>query len=133
MDMTTVLFIELPDIQLHYNPMFDSLYIVGSCHFRLYLFSHWNFSIPLFHPVFDPSVPYFAMPLHMAHPAPQPPAAPIASVATPPASPPQVVLDILLSLESNPSEATDSPFSSSGPDADYTPAGPGMANSYPIE
>ena len=71
------------------------------------------------------------MPLHVAHPAPSPPLAPpTAPVAAPPASPPQVVSDISISPESDPSEATDSPFSSSGPDANYTPAGPGMANVY---
>ena len=128
------LFIELPEMQLHYDPMFDSLYIVGSCRFRLYLFSHRDFGIPLFHPAFDPSVPYFAMPLHVAHPTPPPPPiAPAASVATPPASPPQMVPNIPLSHESDPSEASDSPSSSSGPDADYTPAEPGMVNGYPIE
>ena len=90
MEATTVLFIELPEMQLHYDPMFDSLYIVGSCRFRLYLFSHRDFGIPLFHPAFDPSVPYFVMPLHVAHPAPPPPlAAPVAPVATPLASPPR--------------------------------------------
>ena len=111
--------------------MFDSLYIVGSCHFRLYLFSHQDFGVLIFHPTFDPSVPYFAMPLHVAHPAPPPPpAAPVAPIATPPASPTQVVPDIPLSPESDPSEASDSPSFSSGPDADYTPAGLGMANGY---
>ena len=98
MEAMTVLFIELPEMQLHYDPMFDSLYIVGSCRFRLYLFSHRDFGIPLFHPAFDPLVPYFAMPLHVAHLAPLPPlVAPVALVATPPASPPQVVSDIPLS------------------------------------
>ena len=134
MEVTAILFIELPEMQLHYDPMFDSLYIVGSCRFRLYLFSHRDFGIPLFHPVFDPSVPYFAMPLNVAHPAPPPPPAapttPIALVATTPASPPQVVPGISLSTESNPSEDSDSPSSSSRPNADYTPTEPGMANGY---
>ena len=35
MEVTTVLFIELPEMQLHYNPMFDFLYIVGSYRFQL--------------------------------------------------------------------------------------------------
>ena len=81
--MDATVFLEIPDMQLHYDPMFDSLYIVGSYHFRLYLFSHRDFAIPPYHTAFDPAVPYFAMPLHVAHPA--PPAAP---VITPPASPP---------------------------------------------
>ena len=87
MDVTTVLLLEIPDMQLHYDPMFDSLYIVGSCHFRLYLFSRRDFVIPLFHPTFDPSIPYFAIPLHVAHAAPPPP--PAALATTPPASPPR--------------------------------------------
>ena len=95
MDVMAVLCLEFPDMQLHYDPMFDSLYIVGSCHFRLYLFSHRDFTIPLFHLAFDPSVPYFAIPLHVAHPArPPPPAALAAPAAIPPTSPPLVVSDI---------------------------------------
>ena len=135
MDEMAILFIEVPDIELHYDPMFNSLYIVGSCRFWLYFFSHRDFTIPFLHPAFDPSVPYFAMPLHVSHPAPPPPppTAPVAPVATPPASPPQVVLDIPLNSESNPFEATYSHSSSSGLDADYTPAGPGMANGYLTE
>ena len=86
MDATTTLFLEFPDLQLHHDQMFDSLYIVGSCHFRLYLCSHKDFTIPLFHPTFDPSVPYFAIPLHVAHLVPPPPpAAPTTPTATPPA------------------------------------------------
>ena len=117
--------------------MFDFLCIVSSCRFRLYLFSHRDFGIPLFHSAFDPSVPYFAMPLHVAHPAPPPPpaalASPVASVATPSASPPQVVPDIPLSPKSDPSKASDLPSSSFGPDADYTPVGPSMVNGYLTE
>ena len=125
MDTTATLFFEIPEMQLHYDPMYDSLYIVGSCHFRLYLFSNRNFAAPLFHPAFDPIALYFVIPLHVAHPAPSPiPAAP------PPASPPQVVPDIPLSPMSDPSEASGSSSSSSGPSADYSSAGPGMANGY---
>ena len=134
MDVMAVLFLEFPYMQLQYDPMFDSLYIVGSCRFRLYLFSHRDFAIPLCHPAFDPSVPYFSIHLHVVHLAPPPPpTAPVALVATPPASPTQVVLDISLSFESDPSEATDSPSSSSRPDVDYTSAGPGMANCFLME
>ena len=53
MEVMTILFIELPDMQLHYDPMFDSLYIVGSFHFQLSFFSHRDFGIPFFHPTFD--------------------------------------------------------------------------------
>ena len=130
-DAMTVLFLEFPDMQLHYDPMFDSLYTVGSCHFHLYFFSHRDFAIPLFHPGFDPSIPYFAIPLHVAHPAPpQPPAAPATLVAFPLAPPPQVVLVIPLGLQSDSFEPFDSPFSSSGPNAGYIPAGLSMANGY---
>ena len=70
-----ILFFKIPDMPLHYDPMFDSLYIVGSCRFRLYPFSHKDFAIPLFHLAFDSSIPYFAIPLHVAHPSPPPPPA----------------------------------------------------------
>ena len=131
MDTTATPFIEIPDIELHYDPMYDSLYIVGSRHFHLYLFSNKNFAAPLFHPAFDPPAPYFAIPLHVAHPAlPLAPAAPAASL---PASPLQVVPDFLLSPESDPSEASGSSSSSSGPSADYFPVEPAMANGYLTE
>ena len=131
MDTTATLFIELPDIQLHYDPMYDSLYIAGTCHFRFYLFSNRNFATPLLHPAFDPAAPYFAIPLHVAHPPPPP--APAASESPPSASPPQVVPDLPLSPMSVPSEASGSSSSSLGPSTDYSPAGPGMANGYLTE
>ena len=131
MDTTAVLFLEIPDMQLHYDLMFDSLYIVGSCHFHLHVFSNRNFAAPLFHSAFDLVVPYFTIPLHVAHPAPPP--APIAPATPPPASPLQVVPDILFNPESNQSEASGSSSSSSGSDAGYSPAGPGMANGYLTE
>ena len=87
MDATAVLFLELPDVQLHYDPMFDSLYIICSYRFYLYFFGRRDFSVPLFHPAFNPSVPYFTIPLHVAHPTPPPPLVPVASVASLPASP----------------------------------------------
>ena len=110
--------------------MFDSLYIVDSWHFRLYLFSHKDFTISLFHPAFNPSVPYFAIPLHVTHSAPPPPfTAPAALLA----SPAQVVPDLPLSSDNDPSEATNSPSSSLGPYADYIPARPDMANGFLTE
>ena len=119
MEATTVLFVEIPDIQLYYDSMFHSLYIVGSCRFRIYFFSGRDFVVPLFHPVFDPSTPYIAFPLHIAHPS--PPAAPLAALPLGfPADP--------LNPESDPSEATGS-SSSSGLD-DYAPAETGIANDY---
>ena len=115
-------------MQLHYDPKYDSLYIVGSCHFRLYLFSNRNFAALLFHPAFDPAAPYFAIPLHVTHPAP-----PLAPIVPSPASPPQVVPDIPLSPMSDPSEASGSSSSSSGSSVDYSPAGSGVANDYLTE
>ena len=130
MDTTAVLFLEIPNMQLHYDPMSDSLYIAGSCRFCLYLFSNRNFAVPLFHPAFDPAIPYFAFPLHVAHPAPPPAlAAPATPVAPPPMSPPQVARNILLNSESDPYEASGS-SSSSGSNAGYSPVGPGMANGF---
>ena len=134
MDTTIVLFLEFPDLQLHHDQMFDSLYIVGSCRFHLYFFSHRDFAIPLFHPAFDLSIPYFIIPLHVAHPAPSsPPTAPAALTVAPPASPTQVVPQLPLSSDSDPSEATNSPSSSFEPDVDYTLAGPDMANDFLAE
>ena len=47
MDVTAVLFIELLDMQLHCDSMFDSLYIVGSCRFWLYLLAIGTWHSPL--------------------------------------------------------------------------------------
>ena len=99
----TILFVEILDMQLHYDPIFDSLYIVGSCRFRIYFFSDRDFAVPLFDPTFDPSTPYIAFPLHVAHPTPL--ATPLA------ASPPGFPTDPL-DPESDPSEATGSSSSS---------------------
>ena len=70
MDVTVVLFIEILDLQLHYDPMFDSLYIIITSHFRLYFFTRRDFVVPFFHPLFDSAAPYIASSLHMAHLAP---------------------------------------------------------------
>ena len=83
-DATIVLFIEFLDLQLHYDPMFCSLYMTGTCRFCFYFFFHRDFVVPLFHPLFDLTTPYIAIALHVAHPAPPP----AAHIATPPASPP---------------------------------------------
>ena len=84
MDAMAVLFITFPDLQFHYDPMFDSLYITGTCHFRLYFFARRDFAVPLFHPLFDLTAPYIAISLQVAYPAP-PAVSPIAPSA--PASP----------------------------------------------
>ena len=127
MDVTVVLFIEILDLRLHYDPMFDSLYIASTSHFCLYFFTCRDFVVPFFHPLFDPVAPYIAISLHMAHPA--PPVAPPA-LASPPTSPPQVVPSLSLDDE-DPSEAVESSSSSSsGPSCYYTLAEPGMANGF---
>ena len=90
-----VLFIELPDLHFHLDPVVDSVYIAGSCRFLFYFFFLRDFTVPITHPLFDPSTPYIAIPLYMAHPFP-PPAAAVAPVV-PPALAPQQVPSISLS------------------------------------
>ena len=65
-------FIEFPDLQFHHDPMFDSLYITGTCHFRLYFFACRDFAVSLFHLLFDPAAPYIAIPLTWSIQQPQP-------------------------------------------------------------
>ena len=115
-DMTVVLFIEFPDLEVQYDTVFGSLYITGTCHFRFYFFTLRDFTVPLFHLQFDPAAPYIAIALHMAHLARLAPPA-----TTPPASPPQVIP--ALPSESDPfEELPSSSSSSSRPSADYIPA-----------
>ena len=124
MDATTVLFIEFPDLQFHYDAMFDSLYITGACHFHMYFFAHRDFAVPFFHPLFDLAAPYIAIFLQVAHPA--PPTTPPA-----PASPPQVVPSLSFDDDEDLSEASASSYGlSSGPSDNYTPAKLGMANEF---
>ena len=105
---TIIIFTELPEWHLHYDPILDSLYITATCCFRLYIFFFHDFIVPLFSPSFDPTAPFLAMPIYMAHPA-APPAAALASL---PASTPQVVPSF--PFESDPSEelASSSPSTS---------------------
>ena len=95
MDMAAivVLFAELPELQLHLDPVLDSIYITATCCVRLYIFFHRDFAVPLFNPLFDLVTPFLAILLHMDHTAAPP---------TTPTSPPQVVPS--LSFESDPSE-----------------------------
>ena len=118
MDMAVmaILFIELLELQFHLDPMIESVYIIGTCHFCLHFFFRRDFAVPLSHPLFDPAVPFIAIPLHLAHPA--------ALTIPPPPSPPQIVPF----SDYNPLEAVDS--SSSTPDDGYTPADLGIANGY---
>ena len=128
MDAIAVLFIEFLDLQVHYDPVFGSLYITDTCHFHFYFFTLRDFAVPLFHLQFDPTAPYIAIALHMAHFA--PPAPPTAAPpASPLASPPQVVL--ALPSESDPSEELPSSFSpSSRPSTNYILAKHGMVNGF---
>ena len=124
MDVTAVLFIEFLDLQFHYDPMFNFLYIIGACHFCLHFFADIDFSVPLFHLLFDLAAPYLAISFQVAHPA--PPAAPPSS-----ASPPQVVPSLSLDDDEDPSEAsTSSHGSSSWPKDSYTLGKPDMANKF---
>ena len=86
---TCILFIELPNLHFHLDPVIDSVYIAGSCRFHFYFFFHRDFVVPLTHPLFDPTAPYIAIPLYMAHPFPPPLAAAAAALVVTPASPPQ--------------------------------------------
>ena len=88
-----ILFIKFPDLHLHLDPILDSVYIAGSCYFHFYFFFSRDFVIPLTHPLFDPTAPYIAIPIYMAHPFPPPAAAP----ATSPVASPQQVPSISLS------------------------------------
>ena len=105
----SILFIEFPDLHFHLDLVIDSVYIAGSYRFHFYFFFCKDFAVPLSHPLFDPSAPYIAIPLYMAHPfPPPPPPAAVAATIVPPASPPQQVPSISLSDDDDPSEATSS-------------------------
>ena len=122
-----ILFIELPNLQFHIDPMIDSVYITGTCRFRLYFFFHRDFAVPLFHLLFGPTVPFIVIPLHMAQPAPPP----VPLTATPPTSPPQVVPSLSLDDDDDPLEVSaSSPGSSFEPSDSYTPAELGVANGF---
>ena len=122
MDMaaTIILFAEMPGLQWHYDYVIESLYMTATCQFRLYIFFHWDFVVPLFSLLFDPVAPFLAISLHMAHPIPP-------HQVQPPVAPPRPAHPA--SSESKPSEMVDSSSSSSssGPDDDYAPADSGMA------
>ena len=123
---TGILFIEFPDLQFHIDPVIGSVCITGTCHFRLYFLFRRDFAVHLSHSLFDFSVSFIAIPLHMAYPAPPP--TPLG--ATRPTSPLQVV-PFLSPDDEDPSEASESSSSSSfGPSEDYTLAEPGMANRF---
>ena len=94
MDMatTSILFIEFPELLFHLDPVIDSVYITGTCHFRLYFFYRRDIVVPFSHPLFDLATPFIAIPIHMAHPATPPTTPPVPS----PTSPPQIVPSLSL-------------------------------------
>ena len=128
MAVMAILFNEFPELQFHLDPVLDSVYITGTCHFCLYFFFHRDFAIPLSHPLFDPATAFIAIPLHMAHPVASAAAPPPAAPMSPPASPPQVVSS--LSAESCPLEEAASSSLSSAPGDDYVPTDPSMVNGF---
>ena len=83
---TGVLFVEFPELHFHLDPIIDSVYITSGCHFHFYFFFSRNFVVPLSHPLFDPTTPYIAIPIYVAHPFPPPAAAaaPATSLTTSP-------------------------------------------------
>ena len=122
--MTVVLFADLPELQLHFDLMLDSIYITATYRVRLYIFFLRDFAVPLFSPLFDPVAPFLAVPLHMAHPA-----IPSIPPVPPPTSPPQVVPS--LSSDGDPSEVADSSSTLSFTlDDSYALADPSMANGF---
>ena len=113
--MAIILYTEVPEWQWHYDLALDSLYLMATARFRLYVFFHRAFVVPLFSLLFDPTTLYLAVPVYMAHP-PAPP-------------PPQPVYQG--SSESDRAEPMDSSSSSSGaPDDDYALADSNMANGF---
>ena len=114
---TIIFYAEVPEWQWHYDMALDSLYLMATARFRLYVFFHHSFATPIHSPLFDPAFPYLAIPVHLTHPpAPAPP-------------PPQPVQQV--PPESDPSEEMDSSSSSSGASDDsYAPADSGMTNGF---
>ena len=118
---TIILFVEMPELQWHYNHVIDSLYMTATCQLCLYIFFHRDFVVPLFSPLFDPASPFLAILLYIAHPIPP-------SVA-PPTTPPQLAHPT--SFENDPSEMVDSfSSSSSALDNNCAPIDSGMANRF---
>ena len=107
--------------------MINSVYITDAYRFYLYFFFLRDFVVPLSHPLFDLTAPFIAISLHMVHPT--PPLAPL--VATPPASPPQVVPSFSLDDDDDLLEASESSSGSSfTPNDGYSPTEPDMANGF---
>ena len=116
--VTTIIFYaEVPEWQWHYDIALDSLYLMATICFRLYIFFHRAFATPVHSSLFDLAFPYLAIPVHLAHPL---------ALAPAPSQPVQQV-----PLESDPLEETDSSSSSSGASDDgYALADSSMANGF---
>ena len=82
-----ILFIEFPDLQFYIDQVINFVYIIRACRFHLYFFFHKGFVVILFHPLFDPTAPFVAIPLYIMQPTP-PPATAL------PVSSPKVVLSL---------------------------------------
>ena len=71
-----IFYVEVPEWQWHYDMALNSLYLIATTNFRLYIFFHKAFAAPVHSPLFDLTFPYLAVPVHLAHPpapAPAPP------------------------------------------------------------
>ena len=130
--VTSVLFLEFPDLHFHLNPVLDSVYITGSYRFRFYFFFSIDFAIPLSHPLFDPTIPYVAISIYVAHPFSPPAAAAAVAVApvSPPAASPQQAPSMSFSEEEDPSKVASSSSSSFAPSSGYALADAGIANGF---
>ena len=67
---TIVFYAEVLEWQWHYNLALDSVYLMTTARFHLYVFFHRAFVVPLYSPLFDLTTPYLVVPLYMAHPPP---------------------------------------------------------------
>ena len=63
-----VFFAEVPEQQRHYDPVLDSLYLMASSRFRLYLFFQRSFAVSILCPFFNPEAPFDGIPLYMVYP-----------------------------------------------------------------
>ena len=71
---TIIFYAKVPEWQWHYDMALDSLYLMATARFCLYVFFHCAFATPVHSPLFDLVFPYLAIPIHLTHPpAPAPP------------------------------------------------------------
>ena len=113
MAATIIFYAKVSEWQWHYNLALDSLYVMATTRFCLYVFFHRPLVVPLFSPLFDSTTLYLAVLVYMAHPPAPPPPQPVHQGSS----------------ESDPANdyapADSSSFSSRAPDDDYalpTPA-----------